>query len=275
MKIHDFRVRFRTEQILKPWNPENPAPHYELYIEIYKMKPRLSIMGMKEFVKNMKVQGVSKGIVCGGSIEDNDHFIDIKRTPESADFYFFTGVHPKYGIKRNIEELEKCKQEGFFGANFSPYIWDIKANAKQLFPLYSHLEQNKQIAIIHGSLHYNRYTSMWLSDPRYFDEIAINFPKLKIVVGHAFSGYHGLGLPVAQRHPNIFLEFSALWPKYLPDVTMKAVKSYLKNRCLFGTSYPVVDFKPAIDAWMEALEPEIAELFFEKNAERCLFDDPV
>ena len=86
MKIIDFRVRLRTSQMLMPWNPENPAPHFEQYIHLYKMKPRLSEMTMPAFLKNMVEKGVSKGVVCGGSIEDNDHLIDVKNSEYGENF---------------------------------------------------------------------------------------------------------------------------------------------------------------------------------------------
>ena len=73
MDIIDFRVRLRTAHMLKPWNPKNPAPHFSRYIELYKMEPRLTEMDVGTFVDGMKSQGVSKGVVCGGSKEDNNH----------------------------------------------------------------------------------------------------------------------------------------------------------------------------------------------------------
>jgi predicted TIM-barrel fold metal-dependent hydrolase len=273
MEIIDFRVRLRTAHMLKPWNPENPAPHFEQYITFYKMKPRLTEMSMGEFVKNMVQQGVSKGVVCGGSIEDNDHLIEIQQSEQGDKFYFIAGIHPKYGIKRNLEELDRCRESGFLGVNISPYIWGIEANAKELFPIYAHCERYNIIAIVHGSLHYNRYQSMWLGDPKYMDDIAMHFPKLKLVISHAGNGFGILGLAVAQRHPNLFLEFSALWPKYLPEATLQAVNTYLKDRCLFGTDYPLVDFASGVEAWGDALRPDVRELFFEKNAARCLFGE--
>jgi predicted TIM-barrel fold metal-dependent hydrolase len=274
MAIVDFRVRLRTEQMMKPWNPRNPAPYFEQYIKLYKMEPRLRVMSMEEFVRHMKRQGVSKGVVCGGSIEDNDHLMEIKEGKHGNNFYFMAGIHPTYGIRRNLNEIERCRGQGFLGVNLSPYIWGIEANSRVLYPIYAFCEEHKMVAIVHGSLHYNRFQSMWLGDPKYMDEIAIDFPRLKLVISHAGNGFGVLGLAVAQKHPNIFLEFSALWPEYLPDLTIRAVNSYLKERCLFGTDYPLVDFGEAIGSWKAALRPKVRELFFNKNAARCLFGDP-
>ncbi len=270
MDVIDFRVRLRTPQMLKPWDPKNPAPHFEQYIKFYRMEPRLSEMSTVDFLDNMNKKGVSKGVVCGGSIEDNDHLIDIKDSEFGKEFFFIAGIHPDYGIRRNVEELQRCANAGFLGVNISPYIWGIEASSKVLYPIYAYCEANSLIAIVHGSLHFNRYQSMWLGDPKYMDEIAMNFPDLKLVISHAGNGFGVLGLAVAQKHPNIYLEFSALWPKYLPEATMTAVNTYLKDKCLFGTDYPLVDFDSAVNSWKKAVRKDVQELFFFKNAEKIL-----
>jgi len=275
MDVVDFRVRLRTKHMLGPWNPDDPAPHFSQYIELYNMRSRLTELTMTEFVAMMKREGVSRGVVCGGSIEDNDHMLEVRDSlGDDNPFFYIAGVHPKYGVRRNLEEVERCRQAGFLGVNISPFIWGIPANASVLYPIYAYCESHNIVAIVHGSLHYNRFQSMWLGDPQYMDEIAMNFPNLKLVISHAANGFGVLGLAVAQKHPNIFLEFSALWPKYLPDATIQAVNSYLKDRCLFGTDYPLVEFGAAVEAWTDAVKPEVRELFFAKNAERCLFGEP-
>jgi predicted TIM-barrel fold metal-dependent hydrolase len=273
MDVVDFRIRFRTEHMLGPWDPDDPAPHFSQYIDLYKMRPRLTPMSMTDYIDNMTRGGVSRGVVCGGSVEDNDHLMEVHRSLDQDPFYYIAGVHPKYGVRRNLEELERCREAGFLGANISPYIWGVPANASVLYPLYAYCESHDLVAIVHGSLHYNRFQSMWLGDPKYMDEIAIDFPDLKLVISHAGNGFGVLGLAVAQKHPNIFLEFSALWPQYLPEATLQAVNSYLKDRCLFGTDYPLVEFGAAVEAWTAAVKPEVRESFFARNAERCLFGE--
>jgi predicted TIM-barrel fold metal-dependent hydrolase len=274
MDVVDFRVRLRTEHMLGPWNPDDPAPHFSQYIDFYKMRPRLTPVDMTEYIATMTRGGVSRGVVCGGSIEDNDHLMEVRDSLKDDPFYYIAGVHPKYGVRRNLQELERCREAGFLGVNVSPWIWGIPANASVLYPVYAFCESHNLVAIVHGSLHYNRFQSMWLGDPKYMDEIAIDFPNLKLVVSHAGNGFGVLGLAVAQKHPNIFLEFSALWPKYLPEATLQAVNSYLKDRCLFGTDYPLVEFDAAVEAWTAAVKPEVRELFFAGNAQRCLFGEP-
>jgi len=33
LETTDFRVRLRTPHMLKPWDPDNPAPHFKQYID--------------------------------------------------------------------------------------------------------------------------------------------------------------------------------------------------------------------------------------------------
>ena len=80
MDVVDFRVRLRTEHMLGPWNPDDPAPHFSQYIDLYKMRPRLTPMDMPEYIATMTGGGVSRGVVCGGSIEDNDHLMEVRES---------------------------------------------------------------------------------------------------------------------------------------------------------------------------------------------------
>jgi len=68
MKTIDFRVRLRTPQMLKPWNPDNPAPHFEQYITLYKMEKRLTEMSLSDFINNMNNQGITQGVIAPESL---------------------------------------------------------------------------------------------------------------------------------------------------------------------------------------------------------------
>lgn len=275
MDAIDFRVRLRTEHMLKPWNPDCPAPHFEQYIRLYRMEPRLTALPTASLIRDMADAGIGKGVLCGGSYADNNHLKDVMASECGDSFFYVAGIEPSRGIRSNVTELSQCRDSGFVGANISPYIWGIPANDATLYPIYAFCEHNNMVAIVHGSLHYNRYQSMWLGQPQYMDEIAMHFPALKLVVSHAGNGFGVLALAVAQKHPNIFLEFSALWPDYLPEATLQAVNTYLRERCLFGTDYPLVEFAPAVAAWSSAVRPTVRDLFFRENALRCLLGEAV
>lgn len=61
------------------------------------------------------------------------------------------------------------------------------------------------------------YTEKWdgYSQPKFIDEIAVDFQEFKIIVSHGENGFSAPILAVAQRHLNIYLEFRALTPSYM------------------------------------------------------------
>ena len=116
---------------------------------------------------------------------------------------------------------------------------------------------------------------MWNGQPQHIDEIAVDFPELKIIVSHGGNGFGPPILAVAQRHPNVYLEFSALNPAYMAPEFLYAANTYLRDKCIFGTDYPLVDFNVAIGHWKKVLREDVQELFFRQNVLDALYKTPV
>jgi hypothetical protein len=75
------------------------------------------------------------------------------------------------------------------------------------------------------------------ADPMAADDVAVDFPKLRIVLAHAGRPLHTeTAAFLARRHPNVFLDLSGIPPKklleYLPRLEDLAAK------CLWGTDWP-------------------------------------
>ena len=78
----------------------------------------------------------------------------------------------------------------------------------------------------------NRY-----ADPMAADDVAVDFPRLPIILAHAGRPlYMKTAVFLARRHPNVRLDLSGIPPKsllqYLPRL------EDLADRCLWGTDYP-------------------------------------
>jgi predicted TIM-barrel fold metal-dependent hydrolase len=86
-------------------------------------------------------------------------------------------------------------------------------------------------------------------DPIHLDDVAIDFPKLKIILAH---GGRPIWMHTAffllRRHPNIYLDISGIPPKAL--LTYFPRLSEIVHKTLFGTDWPspgVVDIKRNLD----------------------------
>jgi predicted TIM-barrel fold metal-dependent hydrolase len=106
-------------------------------------------------------------------------------------------------------------------------------------------------------------------DPIYIDDVAVDFPKLKILLAH---GGRPLWMNTAffllRRHPNVYLDISGIPPKalleYFPRLEEVAHKS------LFGTDWPgpgVPDIKKNLDDFRALpLKPEMQQRILSRTA---------
>ncbi len=272
MEIIDGRVRLRTEQLLKPWTTEL-QPFFKDYIQWYKMKDRLTPLSVDEQIRNAREAGIGKMLVCGGSKEDNDYIIELAEKYD--EILPAAAVNVKDGILPALKELRRCSEKNVAAIHISPFILKINANDKRLYPIYGLCELLKKPIIVHGSMHLWRGAYMWHGHPQYLDEVAVDFPELKLIISHGGNGFGPPVLAVAQRHPNVYLEFSALRPKHMAPEFIQAANTYLKKKCIFGTDYPLIEFKEQIELWKYALREEVWESFFHQNILAALYNDPV
>jgi len=271
MKIIDARVRLRTSTLLKMWDVQN---HTELidYIEMYDMQSRLNEMSTSDLIKDAQTAGVEQILAYGSNPEENTHILDL--AAEHSSIIPVGGVNLSNGIKAALEEITRLKSANIAAIDFS-FLLKKNVNAREFYPLYAYCELQRIPVIIHSAIHYSRDISMWKAQPQYFDELAVNFPELKIIMSHGGNGFGPVTLAVAQRHPNIYLEFSALRPKYMAPEFIQAANTYLKDRCIFGTDYPLTTFDQQIKHWQYALREEVWERFFYQNIKTALFGEPV
>ena len=100
-------------------------------------------------------------------------------------------------------------------------------------------------SIFHGAR--NKY-----GDPIYIDDVAVDFPRLKILMAH---GGRPLWMDTAffllRRHPNVYLDISGIPPKTLLKYFPRLEE--IASKTLFGTDWPgpgVPDIKKNLDDFM-------------------------
>src|SRR3954453_8864157 len=72
------------------------------------------------------------------------------------------------------------------------------------------------------------------ADPMPIDDVAIDFPKLNIILAHAGRPLYGeTAVFLARRHPNVRLDLSGIPPKALPQYVPRMAT--LAGKCLWGT----------------------------------------
>jgi predicted TIM-barrel fold metal-dependent hydrolase len=110
---------------------------------------------------------------------------------------------------------------------------------------------------------------MEIGDPKHIDIVAGHFPGLKLVLGHGGVGFGLAGCMVADRHSNMFIDFTGIHPRYLPPEMIQMINSVFRNKAIFGTNFPCLSFD-IVEEWKKVIKPENQPLFFYNNAARAL-----
>ena len=267
MNVIDAKARLRTREMLRHWTDEI-KPFFRDYVQLYKMEPRLHTMPVDEYVNTFPQYGIEKIVVCPDFQEENAHVLETAKRYEQIVPVFFISM--ENGILAAMKEAETNFKKGASAMYVAPYRYKINLNDKSLYPLYGLCTFYNKPVIVYGAIHFWSESSMWHGQPEYVDEVAIDFPELGIIVCHGGNGFGPSILAVAQRHENVYLEFSGLNPQYMAPEFMYAANTYLKNRCIFGTDYPLMDFDVSISRWKKVIREDVQKLFFYENVKNIL-----
>src|ERR1700690_319449 len=159
------------------------------------------------------------------------------------------------------------RDHGARGFKFHPSMQGFAPNDPQFYPLYAEIESLGVPALFHtgqtgtgAGLPGGRGIKLRLSDPMLVDDVAADFPELKIILAHPSVPWAASSISIATHKANVFIDLSGWSPKYFPPELVRAANSYLQDKVLFGTDYPLLtperwlrdfdalDFKPAAKA---------------------------
>lgn len=109
------------------------------------------------------------------------------------------------------------------------------------------------------------------ADPMPVDDVAVDFPDLKIILAHAGRPLYGdTAFFLVRRHENVYLDLSGIPPKAIPRYVPRIEQ--IPDRVLWGTDWPspgVVSMKQNIEEFRSLEIPEdVQRLILSENAAR-------
>jgi len=152
---------------------------------------------------------------------------------------------------------------------FSPNAY--RGELWQLAEVYRECETRGVPVMFHtGTSVFPRARNVF-ADPMPVDDVAIDFPKLKIILAHAGRPLYGeTALFLARRHPNVHIDVSGIPPKSLPKYFPRLAQ--VADKVLWGTDWPsmgVVSLRRNIDEFRAlGLGEQLERKVFWDNAAR-------
>ena len=149
------------------------------------------------------------------------------------------------------------------GFNFNP----ILPNNESIYPIYEKCEKNNVPVLISCG----GYTapSYEFHRPCYIEDVAKTFPELRISLGHAAWPWTREIAHVAFKYEHLYISPDL----YLMNVPgsqdyVAAANQFIPEKILYGSAYPVVGMKDAIELHRAVIKPEYIDDVLGNNAAR-------
>ena len=165
-------------------------------------------------------------------------------------FYGLAGIDPFEGMNGVRAFEDAIKNMGFVGAHLYPHWYELAPDEAKYYPFYAkccELNVPIQMQVGQSMIYSQEYRTKSVGQPIALDAVACDFPELKLIGIHVGIPWHDEMISMAWKHDNIFIGCDAHRPKYWPKSFIHYLNSYGQDKIIFGTDFPVLEFKKTID----------------------------
>ncbi|HKC28083.1 MAG TPA: amidohydrolase family protein [Jatrophihabitans sp.] len=283
MNVIDARVRLPQDR-----RPDRsyaaPARQVEQYDRVLSLSRKMNAGRLEDLIRDLDDNGIGHAVLHaeteGGESAQalNDAVCKVLEEYPGR----FTGVGtvdlhaagPTVAA-RQVAAAHAC---GLRGISIQPAFFGLDIDARRLYPAYARAEELGMVVAIHTGITYSRMHPLRHERAELFDQVACDFPDLRLIAAHAGWPWATEYAAVARRHPTVFLEFGALAPKYISrsgtgwDALFTMMPNLLREQVLYGSDWPMMSPHRVLGEWRSAGLPEPAlQALLHDNAAR-LFD---
>lgn len=239
---------------------------------------------VEDLVSDMDESGVDKSVILGQDMRsvEKEEFLNytipnkslaelVERFPSR--FIGFGAIDP-----RKDDALQKLREllvdYGFKGIKMHCDALGLYPNDKILYPIYEKCVEYNLVVLHHTGTTGLGYCKIKFGHPVDLDDVAQDFPELKIICAHFGWPWMEECFAVATRNPNVYIDISGWLARYFPPLLITYMNGLLKDKMLFGTDYPMIRTPQWMKEFNEYCRPKLKEGVAEKilglNAKRLL-----
>ncbi len=188
----------------------------------------------------------------------------------------------------HLEELH-CAIEQFKlrGVKLGPIYAGFDPRDSRCNAIYRYCQENGLPVLFHTGTTFNHAALLEYGRPWLFDEVAIRFPDLRMILAHCGHPFSEECLVVIRKHPHVYADVSALYyrPWQFYNTLIAAQEYRVTHKLLFGTDYPFATAQASIDGLRQVnhivgdsglprVSEETIEGILQRDALALLFPQP-
>lgn len=248
---------------------------------------KVAIQKLELFKKQIKAAEIDKVVLLpldltsshGGKVMSNE---DVKRLVDMDPdtFIGFCSIDPH--SDNALEELEKAvKVLKLKGIKLNPSSQRFFPNDKEkMYPIYEKAQELNIPIMFHSGMTWEPDSLSMYSNPLLLEEVANDFPKLRIAICHFAWPWVIEAAMLALKYENVYIDTALLnfdSPKeffnfvFNKQIMYTWIDRSISSKILFGSNYPRIEQKRMKDA-LESIGLREATLkkIFEDNAKKFL-----
>jgi predicted TIM-barrel fold metal-dependent hydrolase len=203
----------------------------------------------------------------------------IDQAADQADVLLpFASVDPRLGEAAFDLLRALVIDHGARGVKLHPTVQGFDPSADEYRPLWQAIADLGIPAIVHtGQTGIGAGTPggggfrLRYSDPMLLDDVAADFPDLQLIFAHPSVPWQDEAISIATHKGNVAIDLSGWSPKYFPAQLVRAANSFLQDKVLFGSDFPML----TPDRWLRdfdglELKDDVRPKILRDNAIRLL-----
>lgn len=273
------------DAVVNIWTPEalSHRPDWKdgFFAGKVKSKSPMPGMSLEEMLARMAEAGIERGFLVAartgrlglpGSYHMPYEVVARACAAYPGRFYGLAGIDPTQGMA-GVRSLEHAVRNlGFIGAHAYPHWFELAPDHARWYPFYAkccELGVPLMTQVGQSLIYSPEQRLRSVGQPISLDAVACDFPELKLIGIHVGIPWVDEMIAMAWKHENVYIGADAHSPKYWPASFVQYLNSYGRHKVLFGTDFPVLDFRRTMaEIHSLDLKPEVRRLFLRENAMR-------
>jgi uncharacterized protein len=209
----------------------------------YKRNPVL--LSLPDFVKELDEAGIDRVVLLNAARKgiqvrpmNEDLAKILNKYPER--FLGFAGFDPNNGAQA-VQEIEYAIRElGLSGVKIVASMLELDIDDKAFYPCYAKAEELGVPILAHTGSAVIKGVRAKYVQPLMIDDVAFDFPDLKIICAHLGGWQYMDVLGMLVHHRNVYADISfwPLHPLYANMVPWNLLERTVSDKILLGSDYP-------------------------------------